>query len=90
MLHSRRSFLACAGGLTAISQLRGQTAQSIQTPVLNIGYEDTGNRQGFLVGGRRVAQERDFVRQRAGALRVGQERFEVKFVQPEVRDENCP
>jgi pimeloyl-ACP methyl ester carboxylesterase len=49
MLHSRRSFLACAGGLTAISQLRGQTAQSIQTPVLNIGYEDTGNRQGFPI-----------------------------------------
>jgi pimeloyl-ACP methyl ester carboxylesterase len=49
MLHSRRSFLAYTGGLAAISRLRGQTTQSIQTPVLNIGYEETGNRQGFPI-----------------------------------------
>lgn len=46
MAHNRRKFLALAGA--AVTQLRAQpTTKFVQTGVLNIGYEDTG--QGFPV-----------------------------------------
>jgi pimeloyl-ACP methyl ester carboxylesterase len=50
MTHSRRTFgAALLGGLAAARRARAQAAESIQTPVLNIGYEDSGPRQGFPV-----------------------------------------
>jgi pimeloyl-ACP methyl ester carboxylesterase len=58
MAHDRRTFLKAAGaiagiGVAAVRQLRAQPAapptQTVQTPVLNIAYEDTGDRQGFPI-----------------------------------------
>ncbi len=50
MAPSRRTFLAAlAGGLASAPYARAQAASLIQTPALNIGYEDTGDRQGFPI-----------------------------------------
>jgi len=38
-----------AGGLASAPYARAQAASLIQTPALNIGYEDTGDRQGFPI-----------------------------------------
>jgi pimeloyl-ACP methyl ester carboxylesterase len=56
---TRRTFLkttgsacgALAGGLAGFARANAQTvaASTIQTPVLDIGYEDSGNRQGFPI-----------------------------------------
>jgi pimeloyl-ACP methyl ester carboxylesterase len=42
---------AIACGLTGLAQVKAQPvpASTIATPVLNIGYEDSGNRQGFPI-----------------------------------------
>jgi pimeloyl-ACP methyl ester carboxylesterase len=55
MVHNRRTFLKTAG--VAIAGVRNALAQagaspsakSIQTPVLTIGYEESGNAQGFPI-----------------------------------------
>jgi pimeloyl-ACP methyl ester carboxylesterase len=48
IVHTRRTFLAAAGGaIVAGMQARAQSAKQIQTPVLNIGYEESG--QGFPI-----------------------------------------
>jgi pimeloyl-ACP methyl ester carboxylesterase len=60
MAHNRRTFLKSAGtaaGLlgmaSTVRPLRAQVVappvQMVQTPVLNIAYEDTGDRQGFPI-----------------------------------------
>jgi pimeloyl-ACP methyl ester carboxylesterase len=59
---SRRTFLkvtgltgaTLVGDLAGVTRMRGQTSPTpatvlIETPVLAIGYEDTGNRQGFPI-----------------------------------------
>ncbi|MBZ5632132.1 MAG: alpha/beta hydrolase [Acidobacteriia bacterium] len=51
---NRRAFLraaggALAGGLAPLPQLLAQAARSVQTPVLNIAYEESGPSQGFPV-----------------------------------------
>src|SRR5947208_3534680 len=53
MWTTRRAFLhnACVfgGGLAAIRSLKAQTMKSVDTSLLNIGYEETGNQQGFPI-----------------------------------------
>ncbi len=50
MPESRRTFLASLGLAAAARRLRAQAnPRMVETPVLNIGYEDTGNAQGFPV-----------------------------------------
>jgi len=50
MQQTRRNFIATLGLAAAVSRLRAQdNARMIQTPVLNIGYEDNGNPQGIPV-----------------------------------------
>ena len=54
MARNRRTFLraagvALAGGLAPLRQLLAQTARSVQTPVLNIAYEESGPAQGFPI-----------------------------------------
>jgi len=50
MQQTRRNFVATLGLAAAVSPLRAQAnARMIQTPVLNIGYEDNGNPQGIPV-----------------------------------------
>jgi len=42
MTHTRRTFLGAAGVTLAAPLLRAQTAKTVQTPYLNITYEETG------------------------------------------------
>ena len=51
MARSRRTFLRAAGGALAGGfQVLAQTvARSVQTPVLDIGYEESGLTQGFPI-----------------------------------------
>ena len=52
-MHSRRTFLKVAG-IAGVGRALGQVtasapAKSIDTPVLNIGYQDSGNPSGFPI-----------------------------------------
>src|SRR5690348_1841409 len=54
MVRNRRTFLraaggALAGGLAPLRPVLAQTARSVQTPVLNIAYEESGPAQGFPI-----------------------------------------
>ena len=51
MAHNRRAFLqaAAAAGLAQSAQAQGGATRSIQTPVLDIGYVESGPQQGFPV-----------------------------------------
>jgi pimeloyl-ACP methyl ester carboxylesterase len=50
---TRRAFVRAAaafgGGLANVRRLAAQSAKSVQTPVLDIGYEESGNPQGFPI-----------------------------------------
>ena len=46
---NRRTFLqAATAGIATVAQPQS-TAKSVQTPVLDIGYEESGNPQGFPI-----------------------------------------
>jgi pimeloyl-ACP methyl ester carboxylesterase len=55
-MNTRRTFLkncsrALGGGITGLTRVSAQhvAPSTIATPVLNVGYEDSGNRQGFPI-----------------------------------------
>ncbi len=50
MLYTRRTWIGMAAAAVAVRDVRAQTSvRSVQTPVLSVGYEETGDARGFPV-----------------------------------------